>query len=82
MLQWTMMPSMLQITGGEMSMEQHSTNPIGTGDKISDSVDDTIGGALDTVNYSPFVTAPISIKQFPSDILFAGDFEGNTCTQF
>lgn len=67
---------------GEINGPTHSTNPTGTGDKVSDSIDDAIGGALGTVNYSPFVTASISIKQFPSDTLFAGDFEGNICTQF
>jgi len=66
---------------GDATGPTHSDNIAGMGDRVSDSIDDAIGGALGTVNYLPFVMAPISIKQYPTDILFAGDFDGNICSQ-
>lgn len=66
---------------GDASGPTHSDNMAGTGDNVSDSIDDQIGGALGTVNYTSFLTAPITIKQYPSDTLFADDFDGNICSQ-
>ncbi len=60
----------------------HVDNPMGTGERVSDSLDDVVGGAEGTVGYTPFATAPIDVIQFASDTIFANGFDGGVCTQF
>jgi hypothetical protein len=66
---------------GVASGPTHLNNPVGTGDNISDSIDDQLGGALGTVSYTPFLTSAVNITQYASDIIFADGFEENICSQ-
>ncbi len=60
----------------------HINNLGGSGDRISDSLDDAIGGAQGVIQYTPFLDAPVDIQQYPADTIFANDFDGNLCSQF
>jgi len=66
---------------GDVNGPTHTSNLAGTGDRVSDSLDDAIGGAQGTVNFNPFLNETNTIKQYVSDIVFVNDFEENICTQ-
>ncbi|WP_223789155.1 hypothetical protein [Marinicella meishanensis] len=64
-----------------MTGPTHVNNPGGSGNRVSDSLDDVIGGAMGVIDYSAFLAAPANIRQDPSDTIYADDFDGNLCTQ-
>jgi len=59
----------------------HSSNPLGTGDRVSDSIDDAIGGAMGTVDFTPHAMSSIAFEQIASDTIFLNNFEGDFCSQ-